>query len=479
MSPNPIPGGRRAVVLVAFVSLLGTLLMSGCLPESDLAAMVESGAAYGESGGAKGSLPDPGDWWKNFDDAGLETLLKDLRSENPGLKAALARFDQSRAAFGVAESDFFPAFYGDGHAKRLRDTGNSRFVLPQLTYSQYRAALNLNWELDLWGRVRKSVDAARAEMEASAADLDAAQLSLEAELARNYYQWRFTNEELRVLDRTVDLRQENVDLVDARVRGGETNQLDLDRARTELEATRAQKLQVERARAELEHAIAVLVGEAPATFEFPGAAKHSGVGKVAVVPAGVPSDLLSRRPDVAAAESRLAAAASRLGATKRSYLPTVTLTGLGGLQGVDTAKFFDPVSLFGEIGPQVQVPLFQGGRIVGDVERADAEAREALASYEEVVLGAFQDVEDALSGIRFLDREIAAHDKAAEAAKSAAALSRKRYEGGLVSYLEVVDAERTALNEERELIRARSTRHLASVQLIQALGGGWAKAKAD
>ncbi len=476
MSLHPKSGGRAAAVVAATATGLFALFFLGaCLPDSDLTAVIEGGAAYGEGAAREGSLPDPGNWWKHFDDDGLEDLLEHLRRESPGLKAALARYDRSRAALGLAEADFFPGFFGDGHAKRLRDTGNSRFVLPQLTYSQYRAALNLNYEIDLWGRVRKTVDAARAEMEASSADLDAAQLSLEAELARNYYQWRFANEEIRVLDRTLELRQENLDLVDARVRGGETNQLDLDRARAELEATRAQRLQVERARAELEHAIAVLVGEAPATFEFPASMKRPGVGKAAVIPSGLPSELLARRPDLAAAESRLAAAAARLGATKRSYLPSVTLTGVGGLQGVNTAEFFDPLSLFGEIGPQVNVPLFQGGRIVSDVERADADAREALATYEETVLAAFQDVEDALSGIRFLDREIVAHEKAAEAANSAATLSRKRYEGGLVSYLEVVDAERTALNEERELVRAKSARHLASVQLIQSLGGGWDK----
>lgn len=469
---NPNSGGFRAVVFPAACALVA-LSLGACVPESDLTAAIEGGAVYGEGG--KGSLPAPGNWWKNFNDPGLEDLLEELRKDSPGLKAALARYDQSRAALGLAKSDLFPTVFGDASARRLRDTGNSRFVLPQLTYNQFRSALNLDYEVDLWGRVRASIDAARAEMEATSADLDAAQLSLEAELARNYYQWRFANEELGVLNRSLELRQENVDLVDARVQGGETNQLDLDRARAELEATRAQKLQVERARAELEHAIAVLVGDAPGTFEFPSSAKRSGSGNAAVIPAGVPSELLARRPDIAAAEARLAAAAARLKVTKKSYLPTVTLTGAGGLQGLDTAKFFDPVSLFGDIGPNVRVPIFQGGRIEGDIGQADARAVEALANYEEVVLGAFRDVEDALSGIRFLDREITAHRKAADSADSAAQLSRKRYEGGLVSYLEVVDAERTALNEKRELVRARSTRHLASVQLVQALGGGWEK----
>lgn len=464
--------GAAATPRVAVLIALGGLLtMASCVPESDLTAAIGGGAAYGE--GRKGDLaglPEPGNWWKAFDDGGLDALLERLRRENPGLKASQARYDQARAALGLARADQFPRIFGDGSAMRMRDSAGGIFVPPDLTYDDYRAALNLSYEIDLWGRVRQSVDAARAEMEASAADLAGAQVSLEAELARTWYQWRFVGEEARVLGRTIELREENLKLVEARVRGGETNELDRERARAELETTRAQLFQVERARAELVHALAVLAGEAPATFQPP---KSQGVGKAAVIPAGVPSDLLARRPDIASAERRLAAAGSRVGAAKASYLPKVTLTGVGGSSTLDSSQFFDFDSLFGQIGPQVQVPIFQGGKLVDEVKKADAEAREALASYEEVVLVAFREVEDALSGIRFLDREIAAHQKALDAARTAAILSRRRYEGGLVSYLEVVDAERTALSEERELTRARSARHLASVQLIRALGGGW------
>ena len=474
---SPVSGSRQGALVRdgTTVILAGVVLgfLVGCVPDASVESNLDLGSEFGESDGS-GTVapPESGDWWSVFGDPGLEELLDDLRTQNPTGKAALARYDEARAALGLARVEQFPAITGEASATRFRDSAGGVFVPPDLTYNEYRAALNLEYEIDLWGRVRSSVAAAGSELEAAGADLAATRLSLEAELARTWFQWRYVLEEQRILARTIEVRARNRRLVEARVRGGEVNELDLERARTELEVARAQAIGLERQEAELRHALAVLVGEVPSRFAIPKGA-GGGIGKAPKIPAGIPSDLLKRRPDIAAAEERLSAAASRVDVVQASFLPKVTLTGIGGVSTLRSSEFFDADSLFGTIGPGVEIPIFEGGRLVNEGRRANAVARETLADYEEIVLAAFQEVEDALSGIRFLDQEISAHRRAVQAAEKAAEISRRRYKGGLVSYLEVVDAERTALDEELALARARSARQLASVQLIRSLGGGW------
>ncbi|MEM6279835.1 MAG: efflux transporter outer membrane subunit, partial [Verrucomicrobiota bacterium] len=345
----------------------------------------------------------------------------------------------------------------------------SIFVPTDRTYNEFRAALNLEYEIDLWGRVRQSVESARAEFEAAEADWAATRLSLRAELARTYYNLRFIDAEIHVLRKSLEVRDENRRLVDARVRGGETTDLDLARAETELEATRAQLLSLERTRATYFNALAFLVGEVPASFELP----KGGIVAPPVIPSGLPSELLTRRPDIAAADARMRATTAQIGVVRASYLPRINLIGVGGLTSLEIEDFLNPSSFFGEIGPSVELPIYNAGRSGLDEDRAFANSDEAIGVYRETALGAFRDVEDALSGIRFLDLEIYAHRRAAASAERAERLSQKRYDGGLVSYLEVVDAQRTSLGEERELVQAKAARLLATVQLIEALGGGW------
>ena len=450
------------------------LSLSACLttgPNSATLPQVDGGESY-QHGSPGSPIPAAGDWWKRFNDAGLNELISRSEAANPGLQAALARYDKARAALGLAQADRFPSITGDALWQRKRDTASGVFVPETLTYSQYRAALNLDYEIDLWGRVRHSVAAAEADFAASAADLAGATLSLKAELARTWFQFRASSEEIALVKETLQLREKNLSLVSARVDGGEANQLDLARAQTELESTRALLLQLQRESRATEHALAFLVGSSPSHFTTPDV---GGPLRKASIPSGVPSELLARRPDIAAAEARVHAAAERLGVVKASYLPRITLGGSGGLSSLDLAKLFDAKSLFGEIGPSVQIPIFQGGRSKSDRLRIEAGAREALANYREVVLDAFREVETALSDASYLEGEIGAHQRAASAAEKAASLARERYTGGLSSYLEVIDAERTALDERRELTRSRTSRQLAAVTLVQALGGGWTK----
>ncbi len=455
---------------VAMIVAVFAMLASGCVVDpSELSdSTIQAGSAY-RNGEVKRPMLPVGRWWGCFDDAELNRLMKKLDRDNPSLAVALARYDRARAELGLAKADGAPKIRGDVQAQRKRDSSSGVFVPTDLTYNEFRSALNLEYEIDLWGRVRQTVAAAEAESDAAEADWAAARLSIRAELARNYFQLRFHDSELSVVRESLRLREENRKLVLARVEGGEATDLDLARAETEQEATRAEMLQLERIRATYFNALAALVGEVPATFSL----RDGQVKLPPGIPSGIPSELLSRRPDIVAADRRMDAAAARIGAVRATYLPRINLVGAGGLSSLSLADFFDPSSLFGEIGPQIEIPLYNAGRSGLDEDRAFAESDEAVALYRESALAAFREVEDALSGIRFLDREIEAHRSAAGSAERAARLSWKRYEGGLVSFLEVVDAERTALAETRQLVQAKSARLLETVQLIQALGGGW------
>ena len=446
------------------------LFLAGCLTyEPDLES-VSAGDRF-RNGDRSGQLLPPGNWWKEFDNTTLDHLMAQFEKSSPSLEAALARRDQVWAELGVSEASRFPSVVGDTFARRIRDSQNGVFVLDPPTYSQFEVALNLQYEIDLWGRVRKSVVAAEADFNASEGDVAAAILSLKASLARNWYQLRFVEDEISVVQDTVTLRRKNRDLIKVRVDAGDATDLDLARADTELESARAQLLELERSREQFFHALAVAVGKTPAEFKLPR--PDSSISVPQFPPGGVPSALLSRRPDVFAARERVEAAVARIGVTQANFLPRFTIAGTGGVSALNVSNLLDPESLFGNIGPEIRIPIFQAGRSKSEVARAEAAAREALALYREAVLNAVRDTETSVSDSRWLDRQISALGNSAAAASKAARLSRARYEDGLVSYLEAIDADRAALTAKRELIRARAARYLAAIRSVQALGGGW------
>lgn len=457
------------LLLVSAAWLLAASLGGCTVDPSELnSSTVKAGAKY-KNGSSPRPLLSAGDWWACFNDPVLTQLIRKLEADNPSLAVALARYDSARNELGLARADRFPSVTGDVVWKRKRDSSSSVFVPPEINYSEYRTALNLKYEIDLWGRVRKTVEAAKAEEQAAAADVAAAKLSLQAELAKQYFQLRYADAEMEILKRGVSLREENLRLVRARVNGGEETGLGLARAQTEVDSTKAQVYVLERSRSSLFNAISALCGEVPGQLKIPS----GGIKEPPRIPSGLPSELLTRRPDIFAADQRMAATVARIGSVKASYLPRVNLAASGGLSSLDLGTLFDPSSLFGEIGPEVQIPLYQAGRSGLDIGRAYANSDEAVALYRETVLKAFREVEDALSGMRFLDQEIAARRRASASSGEATRLSRTRYQGGLVSYLEVVDAENSSLNAKRSRIQAESARLVTSVQLIQALGGGW------
>lgn len=464
-----VPKSISRLLLLGGTGIFVSAMMSCKVDPSELNnSTVKSGAKY-KNGGSERPLLPVGNWWACFNDPVLTQLISKLEADNPSLAVALARYDRARNELGLVEADRFPSVTGDVVWKRNRDSAGGIFVPPEVNYSDYRAGLNLKYEIDLWGRVRKTVESAQAEEKAAAADVASARLSLQAELAKQYFQLRYADAEMEILKRGVSLREENLRLVRARVDGGEETGLGLARAQTEVDSTKAQKHQLSRSRASLFNAIAALCGEVPGQLEIP----PGGIKDPPRIPSGLPSQLLTRRPDIVAADQRMAAMVAQIGGVKASYLPRVNLAASGGLSNLDLGTFFDPSSLFGTIGPEVEIPLYQGGRIGLDIGRAYANSDEAVALYRETVLKAFREVEDALSGMHYLDQEITSRRRASASSGEATRLSRTRYQGGLVSYLEVLDAENASLNAKRARIQAESARLVTSVQLVQSLGGGW------
>lgn len=419
--------------------------------------------------------PSPRLAWNLFADPQLDELLATFDRENPSIAVGLARIDKARANFGITSTAKTPTIRGSGDAAWRRDSENGFFPLDPPDYEFFNLGMTLEYELDVWGRVRRTVEAAQSDLEAEISDNIAGILPIKAQLVRSWYQLRFLDDEDRQLQEAIALRQENVDLIKAQLEGGEVTEVDHARALTELELTRAEQHDIGRRRAALANLIATLCGSTPATFSQPLAT--TAPSKISVPITGLPSELLRRRPDLDAAHKRLQASHARNGLTRANYLPKFTLGAGGGLSSLSLADLFDPKSLFTSIGPNVTIPLYNGGRNKKDKALAEARTREAYATFEVLTLNAVREVEDALSNLHWLDKHITALKTAEAAASETARLSQLRYEGGVVSYLEVVDAERTALTTRRQLTGIHTARRLALVNLIEALGGGWQAAE--
>lgn len=415
------------------------------------------------------SAPPTGNWWSSFSDATLTSLLNQAQKANPQSRAALARLDQARAILGLRRADLLPTLTGEALTSRQKDSTRDIFELPADPYSRYRSALNLSYEIDFWGRVRRSVSKQKSLTQAAAADYVTALLSTKAEVTRDYLALRHLDSEIQLLADTIQLREENEKLVQSRVDAGDTTTIDSSRARSQTETARAELHRLTQRRTELENALAVLTGTNPSSFKLAKASPP----RTPTIPSGVPADLLRRRPDVAATERKLAAAADEIGITIANYLPRASLTASGGFAALSSSDLFDKGSKLWTIGSGVTFPLTTFGRRTRDVERAEASYREALENHRLSILNAFRDVENALSGITNLDRALAAQEQSASASGEAARLTKLRYEAGLISFFEVIDAQRQHLAEQRALVQTKAARQQATVQLIQALGGGW------
>lgn len=416
-----------------------------------------------------------GAWWEVFKDRRLNALMADATAHNQELKGAVSRFDQARAAARLARANFFPSLGAGFSAEHQRTSANmpSPFPLDGMKYEGpgYNVPVEFSWELDLWGRIRRESEAAGAELMGVAAAMNAVLLTVQADVAMNYFKLRALDAELEVVRQGVELRRESLEITRSRVAAGAGSELEQAQAETELATTQAEISALQSQRDQLENAIAILAGQNPAVFRLPSV--KEGLGTPPVIPSGVPSDLLERRPDIAQAERALAAASAKIGVAKAAAFPSVKLLANGGLLSGDFELLGDAASLMWNAGPRVSIPIFSGGKNLANMERALAAHDEALAGYRQSILVAFGEVENSLSAITNLKTQAEAQQRARESAGKALSLARTRYEAGTSPYLDVIEANRTALAVQRGAVQISAQRWLASVGLIKALGGGW------
>jgi NodT family efflux transporter outer membrane factor (OMF) lipoprotein len=415
-----------------------------------------------------------GEWWKIFGDEELNTLEPQVAANNQDLKAADARFREARALIRFNNASLYPTVGASPSAGGLRESTNHPYFNATGALGKgvgdILLPLDLNYEIDVWGRVRRTVSAAREEAQASAGDRQTVLLSLQAELAVDYFEARSADAQEKLFSDTVKYYEEAYRITNNRFEGGVAPKSDVDQARTQLEAARVQERDVTLQRAQFEHAIAILLGKPPASFTLANIPLNA---RPPVIPPGLPSELLERRPDISAAERRVAEANDRIGIARAAFYPTLSLSGSVGVESTSFANLFNPASLLWAIGPTLSQTLFDAGRRASLSEQANASYDETVANYRQTTLTAFQQVEDNLIALRVLQQESENQHQATLAAQSAEQIFNNRYVGGLDTYLQVVTAQTTALNNERNDIDIMRRQMDASVLLIKALGGGW------
>jgi NodT family efflux transporter outer membrane factor (OMF) lipoprotein len=404
-----------------------------------------------------------GSWWEMFGDPQLNALARRVEISNQNLRVAEARFRQAQALVRQARADLFPIVSGSAAAGRSRSPSGA-------AASSYELGLDASWEPDLWGRVRRSVDAAAAAAQASVADLETVRLSALATLAQNYIALRIVDMQAQLLKDTLAAFQRSLDLTRNRYNAGVVGKSDVVQAEVQVKSTQAQLVELGVQRAQLEHAIALIVGEPASTFSVPSAPLTSALPKV---PAGVPSELLERRPDIAAAERRVAAANARIGVAESAFYPSLVLSGAAGFRNARFADLIAAPSRFWALGATLAQLLFDGGarQAVADEARAAHDAEVAL--YRQTVLTGFQEVEDNLAALRILEEEAALQVAAVRGARQAVDLALNQYKAGTVSFLDVIALQTIALNNERTAVNLLGRRLTASLLLVKALGGGW------
>ena len=470
---------RWPAVLILF-------LLAGCAVGSDYhrpAAVTTMPASYaGATNEWKVATPQAhlskGAWWGIFNDSELNRLEARAAESNQQLQAAVARFAQARAVTDVARSGLFPQITAGLSATRQKDSANRPiFTTGQAagtalthTYNNFSVPFDLSYEVDLWGQVRRQVEAVRAEAQANAAELEGVRLEIASEVAADYFTLRALDAEKIALQSAIEAQRKYLELTRSLRASGFVSELDVAQAETILKTSEAQLPTVILSRAEFEHALAALTGEPASSFKL---AENPLNVEAPAIPPGIPSELLERRPDISAAERRMAEANANIGVTKAAFFPSVSFNGLAGFQSVDAGTLFNWPSRLWAVGPSLTVPVFEGGRLTANLRVAKAGYQEAVAQYRNTVLTAFMEVENNLAAQRLLADEYAREESALESARKQLKIVIEQYRGGLVSYLEVTTAEVTALNHEQTVARLRGERFVAAVALVKSLGGGW------
>lgn len=414
-----------------------------------------------------------GNWWELFGDAALNALEEQVDISNQNVVAAEAQFQAARAAVRAARAGLFPTVTIGASATRSRFGVNRSGNAGALTTGSgalYTIPIDFTYEVDAWGRVRRSVESAIATAQASAAEIETVRLSAHAELALDYFELRGLDEQKRLLDENVAAFERALELTTNRYNQGIASGLDVSQARTQLENTRAELIDLGTQRAVFEHAIAILIGRPPADLTIP---ISPVLGEPPVIPTGLPSELLERRPDIAAAERTVASANAQIGVAKAALFPSITLNAAGGVGSSAIGSLLSLSNRFWTIGPTLAQIVFDAGRRSAAIAQAEAQYDAAAAQYRESVLVAFEDVEDNLAALRILADESRQYDVAIESGQRTVELSNNRYRGGVASYLEVIVAQAALLTNQRTAVNVQTRRIAAAVLLVKALGGGW------
>lgn len=419
-----------------------------------------------------------GAWWEVFSDQTLNDLEKQAVSQNLTLRAAAERVIEARANLQVTRGDLFPQVAAQPNLSRSRESGTRPnppgFPSAAFTSNDFDLPAGVSYEVDLWGKIRREIESARADVQASQADYENVLLGLKSDVAQSYFSVRYIDTELAIFNHNIDLLQQGLNLAELRHNGGIVSGLDVSQAQTLLDSTQATYIGLGVQRAQFEHTLALLLGKPASDFSI---APDPKLIVPPTIPEGLPSDLLERRPDVAEAERRMVSTNAQIGVARAAFFPDVTLTAGGGYLSSSLVKLFNFSSLVWDAAASANAPIFTGGKLAGNLVRAQATYEESVANYRQQVLTAFKDVEDALAGLRILEQQEIAQNKAVDAARRTAQISTSRYKEGLAVYIEVIDAERDVLTNEQLAAQLREQRLLTTALLIKALGGGWEDSK--
>ena len=471
---------RQFVGRVCFVTTLSALsaMGIGCMVGPNYKRPAVEQPLYFKSQAASGEAPlMEREWWRLYGDADLDQLIATAQASNQTLRQAVARVDEARALARVAGSFLYPTISLDPRFIRERFSGNrdstitGQRVQRGVITNDWLIPLDLTYEIDVWGRVRRSFESAEAQATASVDDLAVVRLTVETDVAQFYYTLRALDAQAQILTENVASYREQVRILSAQLKSGLVSPIVLNQAQAQLQATLAQQRDIERARADQEHALAILCGRPAPLFNVASNPLHEA--SPPDVPPGLPAQLLARRPDVAEAEQNVVAANAQIGVATADFYPTFTLTGAAGFQSADASSIFDWRSRVAAITPSISFPIFQGGRLRANLEATEARYRQTVAAYVNQVLVAYADVEDALTDLHALSDEVGNLREAVSASQNYLRFAQAQFKFGLVDYLIVIDAERTLLTNQLSLAQAVNLQMAASIHLIKALGGGW------
>ncbi len=455
---------------------LSMLILTGCAVGPDYhQPEIVTPVAYKETQGWKIAEPQDhiprGKWWEVYGDQQLNALVEQVALSNQNIHVAEAKYRQALALLGVARAGYFPSFSAGLSSSRGQSVSASGVASPSAPVSTTdRVSLTAGWEADVWGKIGRSVESSKASAEASAADLQAALLSAQATLAQTYLQLRINDAEQQLLNQTVAAYEKSLKITRNRYEAGVSGRIDVAQAETQLKTTKAQAIDLGVQRAQLEHAIALLIGKAPADFKLETSNSIPGIPNI---PVGVPSELLERRPDIASAERLAAAANAQIGIAQAAFFPSLTLNASTGYQNSSFANLISLPNRFWSLGPALAATLFDDGARKAQKAQAIAVFDSHVATYRQTVLTGFQEVEDNLSALRILEEEAKVQQEAAKSAAEAANLANNQYLAGTVSYLNVISAQTASLGADKSALDINGRRLVASISLLKALGGDW------